>query len=1363
MNSELLCPITMELLEDPVQVPCCGRSLSRQTLKTSLEYNSSCPMCKSSLEHFNIDTAPKNIALAYIIEEHKKKSNKENKEGMEEKKGNDWEIVCKRLVKKDIEQKFIGQLSIICNSKESIKGHKTMLLMVVDKSGSMSGNPINQVKYSLNRMMYEAKKNDSLIPYIMCYDNYVSKLENIETLIASGGTSFSAAFDGIIKIMKEYNNKVNNYILVFLTDGECGTKTSQERWINDFKTQMTEYCTKDVIIHTVGFGRSHDFQFLDNIRKQGTKEGSYRYADPNEDTDILSSKINSVIDTIVASSIIPLNIKLNDKIIETELMNYKAEIWLSKKPESIEIILDKKDDKEHKFDCKFEEISDAKIWIKYYSYQTDKLLNETIEFERQKDELESEDLEIFGELLLRRCNAVLKQLSLVQTITETEKEEKENTKNRLEYTKLTVKQIMEGKIVDKLKLTDLKYEGNFKTKTREKKPSTPISYVAPYEPTYIKPVHKYEPEIYSYRKRRRLNTYLSYFKNIATGKNNEIEIDMDKLKLVDNNGNNALGFASFIGRCTLVNEYLKITTNELLNNKNIYGETALDLALLYGYWYTAESLLKAGAKINLSSNIILNSCLKKRYFNTAKLMKEYNLVIITKDLLQYFSSPEIASWIMDNVTVDNRTRDLMTIQKGIVENLSKFSLDEYKFSTYPEILQNPTDGHLEVIEYMLKNNIVTANEIWEKDGEIIWALFIACEKGNLRLAEILIDYYDKGEINKQNNKGTTCLWIASCNKHIDIVLLLLSKGANPNITNLKGELPLIPACQKGSESIANMLITSGTDITIANKNGDNALLISCRTGQYKILEMLLEECKKKNILGTQLETCAKIDGFNPLLASVELNKIECIDVLYKYGAYLEFRTSDDNDILPGGTSMHLACFYGRLDSVIKLYELGANINTTTINTGKTPLHFAIENKHIDIVRYLMDKDVMQIPDKDGHMPIYYASIKGNEEIYNEFYNDPLRNLIIKLAYSRRDKTKSLKIIEEHAESLGCYDYEDILNIDCGNGMNLLSLAILRGDKQMIELLEKIGASYDKKDNRGLSAKFWKDFIDGNLSNAKVHKITDIIRTDIQNKVLLDVSRYALEYEHHEYNDSIISKMNYGYGKKIKPYVLKKLEKAKSGKYSLLSFIDKINKFIASNTNKTAQMLWDAKVNVIAKLATSEAEIIKPVHMLAIYLFTMENKICNEVNNKLHSFSETNVWTQYIYCLYQGLNLLPNYEKECYRQIDALFYMPIGTVIDWNYFSITTSDWGNINLSNTSTTFIIKSKTGKHITKYSRNPQNNEVIFMPGSKFKVVDYYVNNVIVFGQKNIRQSAYKAKDLDIQKVTEGKSSLIVEIHEI
>jgi len=73
----------------------------------------------------------------------------------------------------------------------------------------------------------------------------------------------------------------------------------------------------------------------------------------------------------------------------------------------------------------------------------------------------------------------------------------------------------------------------------------------------------------------------------------------------------------------------------------------------------------------------------------------------------------------------------------------------------------------------------------------------------------------------------------------------------------------------------------------------------------------------------------------------------------------------------------------------------------------------------------------------------------------------------------------------------------------------------------------------------------------------------------------------------------------------------------------------------------------------------------------------------------------------------------------------------------------------------STIFLVKSKSGRCISSISKFSENQEIVFLPKTKFTVTNYYKFSRTVFGQKNIRESAYKATERDIEKFIDKKNS--------
>ena len=75
------------------------------------------------------------------------------------------------------------------------------------------------------------------------------------------------------------------------------------------------------------------------------------------------------------------------------------------------------------------------------------------------------------------------------------------------------------------------------------------------------------------------------------------------------------------------------------------------------------------------------------------------------------------------------------------------------------------------------------------------SLFIASQNGHLDVVRLLLQ---KGaDKDKANNNGTTPLLFASLNGHLEIVLLLLQKGADKDKANHNGMTPLFFASLQG--------------------------------------------------------------------------------------------------------------------------------------------------------------------------------------------------------------------------------------------------------------------------------------------------------------------------------------------------------------------------------------------------------------------------------------------------------------------------------------------------------------------------------------------------------------------------------------
>jgi len=98
------------------------------------------------------------------------------------------------------------------------------------------------------------------------------------------------------------------------------------------------------------------------------------------------------------------------------------------------------------------------------------------------------------------------------------------------------------------------------------------------------------------------------------------------------------------------------------------------------------------------------------------------------------------------------------------------------------------------------------------------ALCHSARTGNVNYINRLIKDYGKAlKINWQDGTGNTALHYASLQNHPQAVTLLLSNGADANVSNLQGDTPLHLASRKNLIEVIQILISHGADKNKANK------------------------------------------------------------------------------------------------------------------------------------------------------------------------------------------------------------------------------------------------------------------------------------------------------------------------------------------------------------------------------------------------------------------------------------------------------------------------------------------------------------------------------------------------------------------
>lgn len=182
-------------------------------------------------------------------------------------------------------------------------------------------------------------------------------------------------------------------------------------------------------------------------------------------------------------------------------------------------------------------------------------------------------------------------------------------------------------------------------------------------------------------------------------------------------------------------------------------------------------------------------------------------------------------------------------------------------------------------------------------------------------------------IDLQDNEDNTALLIAVKQKKPDIVETLLAKGADPNLGNVKNEMPIIMALNsifsRESPKIIMDLINNGANVNYVSRD------------------------------------VSRDEGKTPLhLASEKRDLNSVVDALINKGAIVNAQTVN------GETPLYIASCSNNIDIVKTLLKYNADVNIAT-NKGSTPITIACNNRYFDLANFLLqngaraDKETME--------------------------------------------------------------------------------------------------------------------------------------------------------------------------------------------------------------------------------------------------------------------------------------------------------------------------------------------------------------------------------------------------------------------
>lgn len=201
---------------------------------------------------------------------------------------------------------------------------------------------------------------------------------------------------------------------------------------------------------------------------------------------------------------------------------------------------------------------------------------------------------------------------------------------------------------------------------------------------------------------------------------------------------------------------------------------------------------------------------------------------------------------------------------------------------------------------------------------------------------------------------------------IEIVKLLLKKGADVNSEDEDGELPLILAIEKKNVELALLILDSGADLYVKDMGGSTPLHRAAALGMTPIVEALLKRelypDEQDSSRRTALHWAAK-EGHERVVKCL-LNRGASLQEVDRHGR----------------APLHLAAMSGHYEISCRLIDYGGDINRRD-NNGRTCLHDSSWLGHVDVVRLLLNCNIeINATDHEGFTALHHAATRGHDDI-----------------------------------------------------------------------------------------------------------------------------------------------------------------------------------------------------------------------------------------------------------------------------------------------------------------------------------------------------------------------------------------------
>lgn len=445
-------------------------------------------------------------------------------------------------------------------------------------------------------------------------------------------------------------------------------------------------------------------------------------------------------------------------------------------------------------------------------------------------------------------------------------------------------------------------------------------------------------------------------------------------------------------------------------------------------------------------------------------------------------------WLKDLFTKQTKDGDKSDKNQKIYAETSVFSVAKSGFDIFAlDDRKSMLNNYALKGDYYALKDCINAANINELDANGNNALFYAIKGKNLKIINLLLDH--KININIKNHSDATPLLLAIITNHIEIVKLLLERGAK--IDNSDNLSPITCACFTHNLNLVRLLEEFGGSDKSSNSHKETPYLAAACTGAMDIVQHLLN----KGNIDINEKTAL---GWNALMLAVSRNKLEM-------AKYLISKNIDINAVENTNTSaLLIAAGEGHTDIVKYLLDHKANIKNRD-KSGLNALHYAITfDGDIETIKLLLNHRIdINAKTNLNWSALMLAASKGDEKIVELLLDNGADT-----STTNNDGNTAMDLVNKNNKRLlKLFKNRGLKNENEISDEVFLINAIKNHNTHTIEILLNKGVDINYIDDRGFSALMYaaKDGIidtieylidngaDVSLANKKGQKAIDIAK------------------------------------------------------------------------------------------------------------------------------------------------------------------------------------------------------------------------------------------------------------------------------